>query len=84
MSTHAPTLSPRVRAALVGLLVGGAGGFLLTEVTAALLSAVTGLTVEGSGLLTLVSVLVPLVGAVLGALVAVHRPGSGSGSGRGW
>jgi hypothetical protein len=79
MSTRSPALSPsaKVPAALVGLLVGGAAGFLLTETVGAFSAFVLGraLDVAGTGVLLAAFIAVPVICAVLGAVIAVRRAG---------
>ncbi|MDX2604245.1 hypothetical protein PV379_38300 [Streptomyces caniscabiei] len=79
MSTRSPAHPPsaRVPAALVGLLVGGAAGFLLTETVGAFSAFVLGraLDVAGTGVLLAAFIAVPVICAVLGAVIAVRRAG---------
>ncbi|MDQ1017573.1 hypothetical protein [Streptomyces afghaniensis] len=80
MSTRFPAHPPsaRVPAALVGLLIGGAAGFLLTETVGAFSAFVLGraLDVVGTGGVLLAAfVAVPLICAWLGAVIAVRRAG---------
>uniref|UniRef100_UPI0031CF29A5 hypothetical protein n=1 Tax=Streptomyces hawaiiensis TaxID=67305 RepID=UPI0031CF29A5 len=77
MSTRSPSspLSAKAPAALVGLLAGGAAGFLLTETVGAFFALVLGRTldVDGTGALLAAFVAVPVICAVLGAAIAVCR-----------
>ncbi|MEU0389527.1 hypothetical protein [Streptomyces chartreusis] len=80
MNTRSPARPPsaQVPAVLVGLLVGGAAGFLLTETVGAFSAFVLGraLDVAGTGgVLLAVFVAVPLICAGLGAVIAVRRAG---------
>lgn len=79
MSTRSPSspLSAKAPAALVGLLAGGAAGFLLTEAVGAFYAFVLGRTldVDGTGVLLAAFVAVPVICAVLGAVIAVRRAG---------
>jgi hypothetical protein len=78
MSTRSPAHPPYAKApaALVGLLAGGAAGFLLTETVGAFSAFVLGraLDVAGTGGVLLAAfVAVPLICAVFGAVIAVRR-----------
>ncbi|MEV0224856.1 hypothetical protein [Streptomyces sp. NPDC050704] len=77
MSTR--SLSGKAAAVLVGLLVGGAAGFLVTGTAGAFFAYVLDRTldVDGTGALLTAHVAVPLLGAVLGAVVAARRAGRG-------
>ncbi|MEU1321097.1 hypothetical protein [Streptomyces tibetensis] len=80
MSTRspAPPHSAKLPAVLVGLLTGGAAGFLLTETLGAFSAFVLDrpLDVAGTGGFLLAAfVAVPLFCAVLGAVIVVRRAG---------
>ncbi|MBE1536093.1 hypothetical protein [Actinomadura algeriensis] len=77
------TASKKAGAALAGLLVGGAVGFVLTETIAVFFHFVldTTLDVEGNGALLALFAGVPLLGAVIGAVVGVRVAGR-DGTGR--
>ncbi|WP_106402284.1 hypothetical protein [Actinocorallia populi] len=60
----------QVRAGLVGLLAGGAAGFLLLDAAAALLAVALGRTPARDGEPVALIVAVPAVCAVLGCLVS--------------
>jgi hypothetical protein len=84
-----PSLSRKVVAAFVGLLVGGAAGFLLTEIVGAFFTFVLDRTldVDGTGGPLVAFVIVPVLCGVLGAVVAARRAGAGRGprpKNRGW
>ncbi|WP_119729934.1 hypothetical protein [Thermomonospora amylolytica] len=76
--------SPSGRAALVGLLVGGAAGFLLIEVAGVLFAFVLGrsLALDGTGepppAVLAVPVVCAVIGAVAGARLAGRDPRSGN------
>jgi hypothetical protein len=89
MSTRSPVHPPsaRVPAAFVGLLAGGAAGFLLTETVGAFCAFVLGraLDVAGTGTLLAAFIAVPVICAVLGTVIAVRRAGQNRRShNRGW
>ncbi|GGX13727.1 hypothetical protein [Streptomyces lomondensis] len=89
MSTRSPAPSPsaKVPAALVGLLAGGAAGFLLTETVGAFSAFVLGraLDVAATGALLAAFIAVPVICAVLGTVIAVRRAGQNRRShNRGW
>lgn len=69
--------SPSGRAAFVGLLVGGAAGFLLIELVGAFSTFVLGrsLAFDGTGEPPLVVVGVPVVCAVVGAIGGARLAG---------
>jgi hypothetical protein len=71
------SVSAKAAAALVGLLAGGAVGFLLIETVGAFFVFVLGRTldVDGTGALLAAFVAVPVICAVLGAVVAVRHAG---------
>lgn len=71
------TSGKKAGAALVGLLVGGAGGFVLTEIIAVFFHFVldTTLDVEGNGGLLVLFIGVPVLGAVVGALIGARVAG---------
>lgn len=77
MSTRSPSTPPSAKApaVLVGLLAGGAAGFLLTETVGAFFAFVLGRTldVDGTGALLAAFAGVPAICAVLGAVIAVRR-----------
>ncbi|MFF5369767.1 hypothetical protein [Streptomyces sp. NPDC013187] len=80
MSTRSPASPPSAKgpAVLVGVLAGGAAGFLLTESVGAFSAFVLGraLDVAGSGGVLLAAfVAVPLICAVLGGVIACRRAG---------
>ncbi|MER7481942.1 hypothetical protein ABTX60_30645 [Streptomyces sp. NPDC126510] len=80
MSTRSPAPPPSAQlpAVLVGLLTGGAAGFLLTETLGAFCAFVLGRTLDVAGtggVLLAAFVAVPLICAVLGAVIAVRRAG---------
>ncbi|GAA0959009.1 hypothetical protein [Actinocorallia libanotica] len=62
----------QAKAGLVGLLAGGAAGFLLLDVVGALLLVVLGRSFVGDGEPVVLIVAVPLVCAVLGCLAALR------------
>ncbi|RSN70845.1 hypothetical protein [Actinomadura sp. WAC 06369] len=77
------TASKKAGAALVGFLVGGAVGFVLTETIAIFFHFVldTTLDVEGDAALLALFAGLPLAGAVAGAVVGARVAGRG-GAGR--
>ncbi|GGV21444.1 hypothetical protein GCM10010182_49620 [Actinomadura cremea] len=77
------TASKKAGAALVGFLVGGAGGFLLTETVAVFFHFVldTTLDVEGNAAMLALFAGLPLLGAVVGAIVGARLAGR-AGTGR--
>ncbi|MFJ2738674.1 hypothetical protein ACIO3O_03300 [Streptomyces sp. NPDC087440] len=80
MSAPPPPPPSRFVAGLVGLQVGGAAGFLLTETVGAFCAFVLdrALHVDGSGALLVAYIAVPLVCAVLGAVIGVRCAGRAS------
>jgi hypothetical protein len=69
--------SLRARAALLGLLIGGAAGFLLTETLGATSTFVLDRTldVDGTGALLAAFIAVPILCALVGAVISAHRAG---------
>ncbi|CAM5455095.1 hypothetical protein GCM10010329_33540 [Streptomyces spiroverticillatus] len=80
MSAPPPAPPSRFVLALIGLLVGGAAGFLFTETVGGFCAFVLGraLHVAGGGALLVAFVAVPLGCAVLGAVIGVRRAGRAS------
>lgn len=74
---NASSLRARAAAALLGLLVGGAAGFLLTETLGAIFTFVLdhALDVDGTGALLAVFIAVPILCALVGAAIGAHRVG---------
>ncbi|MBD9724305.1 hypothetical protein PV755_31030 [Streptomyces caniscabiei] len=76
---YSPSPPPaRVPAVLVGLLAGGAAGFLLTGTVGAFSAFVLGRALDVAdtgGVLLAAFVAVPLICGVLGAVIAFHRAG---------
>lgn len=70
-------LSRQATGAFVGLLVGGAAGFILTESVAVFFHLVLDRTldVEGTGVLLAVFIGVPVLCAVAGAVIGANRAG---------
>lgn len=76
--------SPSGRATLVGLLVGGAVGFLLIELVGVFFTFVLGrsLAFDGTGEPPPAVVAVPVACAVIGAIVGARLTGRGPHSGK--
>lgn len=72
--------SGRAVAALVGLLVGGAAGFLLTETVGAFCTFVLDRTldVDGTGSLLAAFIAVPVLCGLIGAVIGFRRAGRDS------
>lgn len=68
---HTPVARTRLRNAFVGLLGGGAAGFLLLDGAAALLALAFGGPAAGDGEPVVLIIAVPAVCAVLGCLAAL-------------
>lgn len=68
---HTPDVHNRIRNGLVGLLGGGAAGFLLLDLAAAALAVFFGRPAAGSGEPVALIVAVPSACAVLGCLAAL-------------
>ncbi|MFH9612015.1 hypothetical protein [Streptomyces sp. NPDC017448] len=75
-----PSLTGKAAASLLGLLVGTAAGFLLTETVAAFFHPVLNRTLDGDGpgVLPAFFVAVPLICGVLGAVIGARRAGGSS------
>ncbi|WP_143658962.1 hypothetical protein [Streptomyces sp. SA15] len=73
MTSRPSSLAVKAPAALLGLLTGGAAGFLLTAGGAAYVAHALGRTVDASGASRVAFIAVPVICAVWGAVVAVRR-----------
>ncbi|MGI5348169.1 hypothetical protein ACQEU8_08225 [Streptomyces sp. CA-250714] len=84
MST--PSVRDKAPASLVGLLVGGAAGFLLTETVAALFAFAFDRTPEadGNGTLPAAFIAVPILCALVGAVSGARWSGRSPHRNRGW
>ncbi|WP_328767310.1 hypothetical protein [Streptomyces sp. NBC_00286] len=71
------SLRGKAAAALLGFLVGGATGFLLTETVGAFLTFVLdrSLDVDGTGALLAAFIAVPILCALVGAAIGAHLAG---------
>jgi TM2 domain-containing membrane protein YozV len=74
---NASSLRARAPAALLGLLVGGAAGFLLTETLDAIITFALDRTldVDGTSGLLAAFIAVPILCALIGAVISAHRTG---------
>lgn len=74
MASYSSSFSGRAGGAAVGALVGGAGGFLLTEGVGAFFTFALDRTLDvgGTGVLLAVFIAVPVACAVLGALIGLR------------
>ncbi|MGP3974005.1 hypothetical protein ACTWQF_08125 [Streptomyces sp. 8N114] len=71
-----PSIRGKAAAALLGLLVGGATGFLLTEAMGAFFTPVHDRARDGSGgTLPAAFFAVPILCALIGAVIGAHRAG---------
>jgi len=77
---NTPFTSGRAASALVGLLVGGAAGFLLIETVGAVVTFVLGRTpgAGGGGAPPAAFIAVPVLCALAGALIGARRAGRDS------